>query len=310
MKRPDTGLVLALGGGGARGLAHIGVLEVLEREQIPVRAVVGTSVGAEIAAFYAAGVPTHKIRHIALQTDWLATMRLFSPDFSEGGISSGKGIRRFLEPYLDRLRIEDLAVGFAAVATDLESGSEVVLGEGSLLDAVCASLSFPGLLSPSRYGERLLVDGGLVNPVPFDVARERFGGPVVAVVAHARVGHRPLVNGDSPEWRQRLEEMLDSDWLNRWPQVRDWLKGFRDEPGGDSLLKSLGVSTVLNRSQLISEDMLVQLRHRLRPADLCLGPQVGDIGLLEFYRAGEAIRAGQRSAEASLPELHGLLNQG
>ncbi|HXH73155.1 MAG TPA: patatin-like phospholipase family protein [Mariprofundaceae bacterium] len=301
-------VVLALGGGGARGLAHIGVLEVLKEARIPVRAVVGTSVGAEIGAFYAAGTGLEKMRRIALRTDWLKTLRLFTPDFGEAGFSSGKGIRRFLEPYLDELRIEALPIGFAALATDLITGEEVVLDSGSLIDAVCASLAFPGLISPTRLNDRLLVDGGLVNPVPFDAARERFGGPVIAVLAHSRMQNAAsLPEESSPEWRLRLEELLDSRWLNRLPPMREWLQGFREANSEGSALKNLGVSTVLSRSQMISEVMLVELRQRLLPPDLMLAPVVEQIGLLEFYRAREAIVAGRKAAQAALPGIRKLL---
>lgn len=304
----SEGIVLVLGGGGARGLAHIGVLEVLAEEEVPVRAVVGTSIGAEVGAFFAAGVPVDKIRRIAMQTDWLQTMRLFSPDFSEGAISSGKGIRRFLEPYLDEKQIEALSIGYAAVATDLKTGEQVVLDGGSLIDAVCASVAFPGLISPTRFGRQLLVDGGLINPVPFDVAREYFGGPVLAVFTHPRIKERDVaVKDGGREWQQRLEEMLQSSWLDRFPQAREWLAGFRDRGDRGSTLKNMGVSMVLNRAQLISEDMLVQLRDRLSPADLYLSPAIHNIGLFEFYRAEEAIEAGRRAASESLDAILKLL---
>ncbi len=307
----SEGIVLVLGGGGARGLAHIGVLEVLQEAQIPVRAVAGTSIGAEVGAFLAAGVSVGEMRQIAMQTDWLQTMRFFTPDFGEGGISSGKGIRRFLEPYLDALKIEELDIGYAAVTTDLETGELVVLNEGSLLDAVCASIAFPGLLSPSRFGHRVLADGGLVNPVPFDVARDHFGGPVLAVYTHPRVKERDLLaKGGGSEWQERLDEMLNSGWLDRFPPVREWLAGFKEAPGNGSALKEIGVSKVINRAQLISEDMLVQLRSRINPPDLHIAPAIHDVGLFEFYRAADAIEAGNRAAREALPEIEKLLQAG
>jgi len=303
----SRGLVLVLGGGGARGLAHIGVLEVLAEAAIPVRAVTGTSIGAEVGAMLAAGMPPGEMHQLAMQTDWLQTMRFFTPDFGEGGISSGKGIRRFLEPYLDELRIEELEIAYAAVTTDLKSGEQVVLDSGSLLDAVCASIAFPGLLSPTRFGEQLLVDGGLVNPVPFDVARERFGGPVLAVFTHPRIKERDLLaKSGGNEWQERLDEMLGSGWLDRFPQVREWLGGFRDITG-DSPLKEIGVSRVLNRAQLISEDTLVQLRYHINPPDLHIAPAIHDVGLFEFYRAADAIEAGRTAARQALAQIEALL---
>ncbi|MDX8402681.1 MAG: patatin-like phospholipase family protein [Mariprofundaceae bacterium] len=301
----SRGVVLALGAGGARGLAHIGVLDALEEARIPVRAIVGTSAGAEIGGFFAAGVTVGEMKRLIANWDWLDTMRLFMPDFSEGALSTGREVRRFLKPYLDGFRIESLQTGFAAVATDLETGEEVVLAEGSLLEAVRASMAFPGLLSPHRLDGRLLVDGGLVNPLPFDVARELFGGPVVAVSVHARPSESPAEEeGERPEWIEHVRELLKADWLARWPQAGDWLRGFLDERSREQkVLKNMGLSAILTRSQMISEDMLVRLRLRLAPPDVMLEPAVQDISLLEFWRGEEAIEAGREAARAAVEDI-------
>ncbi len=298
------GVVLALGAGGARGLAHIGVLDALEEAEIPVRAIVGTSAGAEIGGFYAAGVTVGEMKRLIADWDWLDTMRLFMPDFSEGALSTGREVRRFLEPYLDGFDIESLKVGFAALATDLENGDEVVLAEGSLLEAVRASMAFPGLLSPHRLGGRLLVDGGLVNPLPFDVARELFGGPVIAVSVHSRPVDEPAEEKERADWSEHVEQLLQAEWLARWPQVGDWLRGFLDQRNREQkVLKNMGLSAILSRSQMISEDMLVRLRQRLSPPDVMLEPAVQGISLLEFWRGEEAIEAGRQAARAALEDI-------
>ncbi len=297
------GVVLALGGGGARALAHIGVLEALQQADIPIRGVVGTSVGAEVGAFHAAGVEIDEMKRLAFGMDWISTLRLFTPDFSEGALSSGKTIYKFLEPYLNGKKIEDLKIGYAAVAADLGNGSEVVIDRGSLVDAVRASMSFPGLMSPARMDGRMFVDGGLVNPVPFDVARNHFGGPVLAVATHAVPGREPLEESSSPEWQARLQELLQSSWLQRWPQIGEWLKGFRDPRNKAEVLKNMGLSSVLNRSQMISEDMLMQLRQRLMPPDIMLVPEVHDIGLLEFYRGKEAVEIGYQATQERMDSI-------
>jgi len=299
------GVVLALGGGGARALAHIGVISVLKHEHIPIRAIAGTSVGAEIGAFYAAGITVEKIKQLACGMDWISTMRLFTPDFPGTGISSGKGIQEFLAPHLAGKRIEELETGFAAIATDLSSGEEVVIHRGTLLDAVRASISFPGLLSPFRKKGRPLVDGGIVNPVPFDVARRMFGGPVLAVSAHATVRkHAEHREREASEWETHLGELLGKSWLRNSPQLVSWLQGFRRlRRAPDEAMRHLGVSSVLNQSQLISGETLVRLRMQISPPDLLLRPDVGDIGLLEFYRAKEAITAGETTAKAQLSAI-------
>lgn len=303
-----NGLVLALGGGGARALAHIGVIEVLVREKIPIRAIVGTSVGAEIGALYAAGVDIAEVKRLASQMDWISTMRLFTPDFSEAGISTGKGIRSYLAPYLEGRRIDQCGIGYAAVATDLYSGQEAVLDRGDLLDAVRASISFPGLLSPVAIGEQLLVDGGLVNPVPFDVARQLFGGPVVAVAAYpgAKLSREPPAV--PKEWEKRLEELLGRSWLHASPQLQAWLEGFRRvRSRSENLLDTLGISDVLVQSQNISEKMLVNLRARLCPPDLMLQPDTSHIDMLEFYRGSHAMAAGREEVEVALSAIRGLI---
>jgi len=309
MNKPEErGIVLALGGGGARGITHIGVLEVLAREHIPVRAVVGTSIGAEIGAFLAGGTSVDTMKKLACRMDWISTMRLFTPDFGEAGLSAGKGVREYLAPYMKNKPIEKLPMGFAAIAADLASGEEVVIRTGDLLDAVRASISYPGLLSPLEKNGQLLIDGGMVNPVPFDVARKYFGGPVLAVQAHTKVEqHAAHREQEAPEWEERLKELLDHPLLRMSPQLAAWFKGFRRPrqlPTREG--KNLGISSVMNQALLISEDMLMHLRMRISPPDLLLKPDVSEIGALEFYRAEDAIIAGRKAAEAALPAISRL----
>ncbi len=304
----SKGIVLALGAGSARGLAQIGVIEVLVREKIPIRAVVGTSIGAEIGGFLAAGISIDTMIRLGTKLDWLQTMRLFAPDFSGAGITTGKGIQTYLQPYLGDKKIEKLDVGYAAIATDLVSGNEVVIRQGNLLDAVRASISLPGILSPVRLENRILVDGGLVNPVPFDTARDIFSGPVLAVATHPRA--LPSDYDDqrqTPEWEQRLDELLRHPWTKKLPYVQQWLRGFRQNKGDFTQFSNLGISDVFNKSLHISAHAIVCLRERLNPPDLMIAPEVRQIGMLEFYRGREAIAAGRKAAELALPKIRSLL---
>jgi NTE family protein len=151
----ERGVVLALGGGGARGLAHIGVIEVLAGSHIPVRAVAGTSVGAEIGAFLARGMPAAEMFEVATAFDWKLTLQLFLPDLPTGGLVSGKKILTWLSDKLGGdATIEGLPIPYAAVAADLETGEEVVLDRGPLAEAVRARISLPGTLAPWRRPSR------------------------------------------------------------------------------------------------------------------------------------------------------------
>jgi NTE family protein len=309
-----AGIVLALGGGGARGLAQIGVLQVLADKGISVRAVAGTSIGAEIGAFVACGLPVAEIVEVATAFDWKLTMQLFLPDLPTGGLVSGKEILKWLKDELgEDTAIERLAVPYVAVATDLETGEEVVIDHGPITDAVRASISLPGTLAPHRLGKRVLVDGGVVNPVPFDVARQRFGGPVVAVAVHsgAQAWEPRRPRRRRREWKERVHQLLGEAWMRGAPDLRGGLEAQAEALGASEAEAAVwSARLVLERTLNISGMQLVRLRAAVQPPNLTLVPDVRDIGTLEFFRAKEAIEAGRAEAEAKLEELLRLAGQG
>lgn len=294
------GLVVVLGGGGARGLAHVGVLETLAHHQIPVRAVAGTSIGAEVGAFFASGFPMDELCRIGSAVDWRRTLRLFMPDLASGGLCSGRRILEFLRTHFGDRLIETLPIPWIGIATDLDSGEEVILDSGALAPAVRASISLPGLLVPFRLGDRLLIDGGVVNPLPIDVARARFGGPVLAVSLQA-VTVESLVRSREPHsvWL-RVPRALRSSWrrarLRRSTAERDEM--------------NWRARWVMSRSASITQAALVRLRLQQTPPDLLLLPDVRHIGPLEFYRGSEAIEAGRQEVLRRLPEIERLLASG
>lgn len=305
------GIVLALGGGGAAGLAHIGVLQVLNEERIQVRAVVGSSIGAEIGAFLAIGMPIDELAAMATAFDWKKTLQLFFPDLPTGGLISGIRIVDFLNSWLGKKQIEELAMGYAAIATDLVSGEQVVLDRGDLVEAVRASISVPGVIAPHSYGDRWLVDGGVVNPLPFDVARARFGGPVVAVstgTRHTQPTSAAMAALPSPQWPRRVRQLLNQSWMVRAPALREWLESQveRAESAVPKIKPYWTTRRVFDRVLGIAEAEIIRLRAMANPPDLLLTPTIPGIGLLEFYRAREAIEAGRRAARDALPELRGL----
>ena len=174
----STGVALALGGGAARGIAHIGALKVLAEEGIPVRAVAGTSVGAVVGAALAAGRDWRWMLDEAHRLRWA---NLVQPVVPRMGMLATERLERFLERAIGVKRFEGLLLPFAAVAVDISAGEEVVLRSGDLARAIRASCSVPGIFEPVTLDGRLLVDGGLLNDVPADVARTLADGPVLAV---------------------------------------------------------------------------------------------------------------------------------
>jgi NTE family protein len=173
---------LALGGGAARGLAHIGVLKVLEEEQVGVYCVAGTSAGSLIGSLYCAGLSWQTIKDTARDIDW---GDLVSPTWPTLGIVSPEKLEKTLNRLLRGRRFEDLDIPFRAVAVDIASGEEVVLQSGSVAKAVRASCSIPGIFEPTEVEGRLLVDGGLVNDVPTDVVGDMGAERVIGVDLNA-----------------------------------------------------------------------------------------------------------------------------
>jgi predicted acylesterase/phospholipase RssA len=150
--RPKLGL--ALGSGAARGLAHIGVLKVLEEADIPIDIITGTSMGAFIGAMYAAGVPVAQMEQVALEIDWLSMARLLTPVMPTSGLSDGKKLVTFMAELLPVRDFKDLHLPLAVTATDINTGEAIIIKQGDLLEALHASLAFPGIFSPVRFGQR------------------------------------------------------------------------------------------------------------------------------------------------------------
>lgn len=171
---------LALGGGAARGWAHLGVLEVLGEHGIQVGAIAGTSIGALVGAFAAAG-KLEQLRTISSTFGKRQAVKLFDPVFPVYGVFDGLKVERFLREQLGTLNIEDLPIPYAAVAVNLASGEPVEFCQGSLVEAVRASISIPGLFTPAMSEQGCCVDGGLANPLPVDVVRRLCDDPVIAV---------------------------------------------------------------------------------------------------------------------------------
>lgn len=159
---------LALGGGVARGLAHIGVLSVLEDAGVPIDCIAGTSMGAIIGSAYCAGLSVAELREMAARTGWWHVSR---PLLSVGGFLTFQKLERWIEDNIGEFDVCDLSIPFAAVASDLISGERVVLSEGRLCTAVRASCSVPGFVPPVEVDGRMLVDGGITDNIPADVAR-------------------------------------------------------------------------------------------------------------------------------------------
>lgn len=177
-KEPTIGL--ALGSGGAKGLAHIGVIKVLEENNIPIDFIAGTSIGALVGGLYAAARDIKKVEELAIDTNWRELLSLVDPSLRLGLLGGGK-IKKFIEEQIGEKAFSELQIPFACVATDMRKGEVVVLKEGEVPLAIRASISLPFVLKPILHGERVLADGGLSMPVPVPVAKTMGAELIIAV---------------------------------------------------------------------------------------------------------------------------------
>jgi NTE family protein len=305
-KTRNNRIGLALGGGSARGWAHIGVIHALNQAGIYPDIVCGTSIGALVGAAYVDGNLDRLdawVRGLTVQTV------VGFLDFSlNGGLIKGeKLIEYFRDHFVDR-QIADLPLAFAAVATDLHSGREVWLQEGSVSDAVRASIALPGLFTPARLGGRWLVDGGLVNPVPVSLCRAMGADWVIAVDLnsdligrHFKDKQAKASHKKSLEEPETITDSVMAHIQSRMSQLGIHHRNKADTPPAmlDVVATSINIMQVLiTRSRLADE-----------PADVMITPRLAELGLMEFHRAGTAIEAGHRAAEQAMPQLKALLNQ-
>ncbi len=185
-------LGIALGGGVVRGLAHIGVLEVLEELGVKIGFIAGTSSGAVIGGLYAAGVPVQEMMQIALRSSW---RDLAEVSIRRDGLIGTRRLAAHLDSVIGNKTFDDLRIPFTAVATDIQSGEEVLLRSGRVSEAIRASCSIPGIFVPVKIGDRILVDGGLCNNVPASVVRSMGAEFVAAVDLNSRsIGGPPPRN--------------------------------------------------------------------------------------------------------------------
>lgn len=302
---------LALGSGSARGWSHIGVIQGLREEGIPIDMVCGTSIGAIVGGALAAGA-LDQLDEWVRELSWSDIIGFMDVMFPRSGLIEGDKIMKFFKKNFTDPNIETLPIPFAAVATDLMSGREVWLREGSLMDAVRASISMPGIFVPFKQGERWLVDGGLVNPVPVSVCRAMGADIVIAVNLNSDLVGKRRAPKTSPRnappkkektpgrLRQQLTAYVDST-VRRGRSLVPARLGPGNAERDPSLFEVMATATN------IMQDCITRQRLAGAPPDLLISPRLAHIGLLEYNRADETIQEGRHTLEMSLPLLRDVI---
>jgi NTE family protein len=284
-----TGIALALGGGCARGWAHIGVLRALNEAGIEISMIAGTSIGALVGGCYLAG----KLDELEEFARGLTRRRIFGLldlNFGGNGLFGGMKLDARLRDHIDGIRFEDLPKPFVCVAAEIRTGHEIWLSSGSLINAMRASYALPGVFEPVSCNGRVLVDGALVNPVPVSVCRAYEEPLVVAVnLSHEIYGRAAVIRHNAGEL------MITKD------ATQAGLLG-----GHQTREAKLGITGVMVEAFNIIQDRISRARLAGDPPDLSLQPKLGHIGLTEFHRAGELIALGYEATMSKVAELERL----
>jgi NTE family protein len=286
IRRPVIGL--ALGGGAARGLAHIGIVRTLVAHGIIPNVVVGTSIGAVVGGSYAAG-------QLDRLEEWARSLQprnIFSYldiQLNGSGLIGGGKLAAQLEAALGQALIEELPLKFATVATEVRTGHEIWLTHGRMVDAMRASYALPGIFSPVLVGDRWLVDGALVNPVPVSAASDVFTHATTIYSHGPSVTAPPPVVEVVPPPKRGLGKFFSPERTMK----REFFGG-----GGRP-----GISTVMVDAFNIMQDRITRARLAGDPPDLLITPRVGQIGWFDFHRADDLIAHGARAAERAIESI-------
>jgi NTE family protein len=304
IRRPVIGL--ALGGGAARGFAHIGIVRTLIAHGIVPNVVVGTSIGAVVGGAYAAG-------HLDTLEEWARSLQprnilgYLDIRLNGSGLIGGDKLAAQLETAIGQTLVEELPLKFATVATEVRTGHEIWLTHGRVVDAMRASYALPGIFSPVLVGDRWLVDGALVNPVPVSAARALGAEIVIAANLSSDVfTHSTTIYSHGPS-SQESGDSVPEAVIEPAPPKRGFGKFFSPErtmkreffgSGGRP-----GISTVMVDAFNIMQDRITRARLAGDPPDMLISPRVGQIGWFDFHRASDLIAFGARAAERAIDSI-------
>lgn len=289
----NRSLGLALGGGGMKGWAHLGVISVLENMHLRPTVIAGCSAGALIGAYYAYGYSFDQMHRFMREQ---RTLSLFSLRFDGLGLLNNDALRDYLSAHFGSTRLEELPIPFHVICTDLESGREVVLSRGLLVDAILASSAMPGIFAPVEIDGRLLIDGGLCNNVPVSVLVAQGARYTIAVRLHQEISGL-----EAPSIR-RAPLAGDATWIN----ISAWADRLKRSIRRENSHLPNGME-VIGRAMEIVVSQIEGFRLQANPPDVLISPHVAHINTLRFYEEKDEIfSCGERAAKAKEDQLEKL----
>lgn len=324
-RRKAGGIALALGGGAAKGWAHIGLLRAFDEAGIPISMIAGTSIGALVGGCYLAG-RLDELEHFARSLTRSNIIRYMDFSITGAGLISGMRLAAYMDLHMRGLKIEDLPANFISVCTDIRTGHEIWLHDGPLIDALRASYALPGIFAPVVHAGRHLVDGALVNPVPVSACRAFEPDVVIAADLNSETFGRGTVIRASHYQEREAERNFEeaAQLAAQQPQSRhtSWLSFFSasDRSGSIQMMQAGVAGRTLNRPKAqpkshlgtmgvmmeafnIIQDRISRARMAGDPPDFTIRPKLFSIGLADFHKADESIRIGYLEAKKRIRDL-------
>ena len=274
-------LGLALGGGGARGCAHIGVIKALEEAGIKINYIAGTSIGAFVGGVYVCG-DIKELEKYLLKVKWKDVLKHLDPVIPRKGLMAGKKVIKLNKKMLDHDDFKKAKIPFTAVATELATGEEMHINKGKISNAVRASVAIPGILTPFKKGRQYLLDGGVVNPLPINVVKKMGADIVIAVdLNHYFVKEKLNKRYRTP--KNKLSKFFGASWPN--------------------------IIDVLESSLFMMEDELSEKSLEIHKTDVLIRPKLGSTSIFDFHHAKKLISEGYKVTKAQIPKIKRLLNR-
>lgn len=299
-------LGIALGGGSAKGYAHLGILKTLKNEGIKFDVITGTSIGAFVGAVYAGG-GIEELEKITRGIKLKDIPRILAPTISKTGLLSGNYIKTLLKRVIDAQNIEDLSIPFAAVSTDINKGETVTFTSGSLHKAIRASIAIPGLFTSVVDTDKFLVDGGVLDPVPLEAAKNLGADKVIAIDLIKN-------NKDFSEDIGTRGILKDLPFHEEFETLTEYLKTIGEsfyilDSEDKGIFSQKTVADIIQRISIITQSRLVKQSFKITPPDLLISPDTSEIGIMDFHKADMGIEIGVETAKKLLPEIKKLTNK-
>lgn len=290
IKKPVS---LVLSSGGARGVAHIGVIEELEKQGYEIKSVAGTSMGALIGGIYATG-KLNEYKEWICTLDKLDVFNLVDFTFSTNGLIKGDRVFKEMQKFIPDVNIEDLQIPYSAVATDIVNEKEIVFTKGSLFDAVRASIAIPTIFTPKQKEGLQLVDGGILNPIPVNRVKRSENDILVVVNVNARI---PFTKPNFPEEKEKPNKLFYSEKIKKFEKkLTEIMPKHKKDKLGYFKLLSATINLMLYQISIMSLEQYCP--------DMLINISKQSCGTYDFYKAKEMIAAGKTAARLSIKEFN------